>query len=319
MTNVVVMGECMVEFSPLAVGEFKQAFAGDVYNTAVYLKRLLADSTHVSLLTAVGQDLLSQQMLQALEQENINSEFVEQLHFQQIGAYLIQTSDEGERSFVYWRDTSAAKSTLSSLSEAGKTKLILQTNIFYFSGISLAILSPIDRQLFWQLLGQLKSAGVQIVFDSNYRPKLWQSIEEAKSQFEQAFRYANVVFPGVEDFELLYGIDSFDAIKKHLAPLEIDEVIIKNGAHGMMCIAKGESSFIPVSVVKNVVDTTSAGDSFNAGYLAAKILGGSLTAAVEYGAKVAAIVIQHQGAIVDGERFKQLVRNINVTLNEGIV
>lgn len=316
MTNLVVMGECMVEFSPLAEGEYKQSFAGDVYNTAIYLKRLLADSSDVSLLTAVGNDSLSHKMLQVLEQENINSEFVEQLDYQQMGAYLIQTSAEGERSFVYWRDTSAAKSTLSSLNKASKKKLLFQTDIFYFSGISLAILKPLDRQLFWQLLGQLKNAGVQIVFDSNYRPKLWQNSEEAKNEFEQAFRYANVVFPGVEDFELLYGFGTFEAIAKYLEPIEIEEVIIKSGADGMMGIFKGKSCFIPVSVVENIVDTTSAGDSFNAGYLAAKQMGYSLPAAIEYAAKIAAIVIQHHGAIVDSDKFTKLTKQISFPLNE---
>ncbi len=225
MTNLVVMGECMVEFSPTTDGQYKQSFAGDVYNTAVYLKRLLAEASNVSLFSAVGKDFLSEKMLQSLTLENISSDFVEQSDFQQMGAYLIQTSAEGERSFVYWRDTSAAKTTLSSLGDESKKELIRQTDIFYFSGISLAILKPLDRQLFWQLLGQLKKAGVRIVFDSNYRAKLWQNCEEAKGQFEQAFRYAHVVFPGVEDFELLYGFNSFEAIAKHLEPLAIDEVI----------------------------------------------------------------------------------------------
>ncbi len=312
MTNLVVMGECMVEFSPLAKGEYKQSFAGDVYNTAVYLKRLLANASNVSFLTAVGKDCLSQQMLQALQQENINGEFVEQLQHQQIGAYLIETSAEGERSFVYWRDSSAAKSTLSFLSEASKKKLISQTDTFYFSGISLAILNPLDRQLFWQLLEQLKSADVHIVFDSNYRAKLWQNSDEAKSQFKQAFRYSDVIFAGVEDFELLYGFGAFDAIEQYLSPFEIDEIIIKNGANNMMCIAKGESCIIAVAAVKNVVDTTSAGDSFNAGYLAAKQMGYSLPAAVEYAAKIAAIVIQHHGAIVASDKFEQLAKQINI-------
>ena len=316
MTNIVVMGECMVEFLPLTEGEYKQSFAGDVYNTAVYLKRLLANASKVSLLTAVGKDLLSQQMIQALAQENINTEFVEQLPHQQIGAYLIKTSAEGERSFVYWRDSSAAKSTLSFLNATSKKKLISQTDIFYFSGISLAILNPLDRQIFWQLLEQLKNSGVQIVFDSNYRAKLWQNSDETKSQFAQAFRYANVVFPGVEDFELLYGFGSFDAIEKYLAPFEIDEIIIKNGANSMMCVSKGKSRFIPVAKVNNVVDTTSAGDSFNAGYLAAKQIGYSLPAAVGYAAKIAAIVIQHHGAIVASDKFEQLIKHMTFTQNE---
>ncbi len=315
MTNVVVMGECMVEFLPSVEGDCKHSCVGDVYNTAVYLQRLLTHSSNVSLLTAVDKDLLSNKMLKILAQDNINSEFVVQLGIQQVGAYLIQTSAEGKRNFVYWRDTPAAKSTLSSLSEAFKSKLIAQTDIFYFSGISIAILTPSDRKLFWQLLKRLKTAGVQIIFDSNYRSKGWQNIKEAKSQFELAFAYAEVIFASAKDFELLYGIGSFKSIARLLAPFEIQEVIVKNGGNGMMCVSKGEARLISVSPIRNVVDSTSAGDSFNAGYLAAKELGYSIYAAADYAAKVAAIVIQHHGAIVAGDKFYQLVKYIDCPIH----
>ncbi|MEI5617568.1 hypothetical protein WB403_51640, partial [Streptomyces brasiliscabiei] len=60
-------------------------------------------------------------------------------------------------------------------------------DMFFFSGISLAVLEQDARELFWQKVTQLKQAGVKIVFDPNYRARLWHSIDETKQQYDSAF------------------------------------------------------------------------------------------------------------------------------------
>ena len=94
----------------------EQGFAGDFYNTAVYLKRLFpAISTR--LLSAIGQDEMSGKMLKTFENENLDIQHVFKLADQQPGIYLVQTDDEGERSFLYWRENSAARQVIKSLSD----------------------------------------------------------------------------------------------------------------------------------------------------------------------------------------------------------
>ncbi|WOH36280.1 sugar kinase [Thalassotalea fonticola] len=310
MSNFVVMGECMVEFSPMSSGDYRQSFAGDIYNTAVYLKRLNGDDSQVSILTGIGNDSLSEQMLTRFTSEQLNIDLVQTVADRILGAYLINISAEGERSFVYWRETSAAKRTLSFLSEDSRAQLLANTNTFYFSGISLAIIEPEERELFWQLLQDLQSSGVDIVFDSNYRPRLWQSQEDAIEQYEQALKYSNIVFAGVEDFELLNGFNSYQQISLYLSSYEIDELIIKNGAQGVMCLYDNEQDLVAVTPVKQVVDSTSAGDSFNAGYLSARSKGQSVVEAVKLGCKVSGLVIQHKGAIVAAPVFSDFMLNL---------
>ncbi len=310
MINVVVMGECMVEFSLISPGVYRQSFAGDVYNTAVYLKRLQQEQANVSILSGIGNDSLSQQMCAAFAKENINCEYLQSVEQRIPGAYLIQTSDSGERSFVYWRDSSAAKFVLSSLTKQSQKQLVASTDMFYFSGISLAIITPEDRELLWQLLSQLRKADVQIVFDSNYRPRLWQSASEAMAMYQQAFEYSDVVFAGVEDFELLYELASYDSIRDYLKPFEISELIIKNGSEDVMCISESGQDVIAVTPVDIVVDSTSAGDSFNAGYLHARAQQKNIRQAVELACSVSGLVIAHQGAIVDTDIFSQFIAKI---------
>lgn len=303
MSNVVVMGECMVEFSPNNAGMLNQSFAGDVYNTAVYLNRLTDNSTNVSILTAVGNDDISNKMLSAFAAEDIDTSMVLINDKATVGAYLIETDELGERSFVYWRGNSAAKSMME---ETTLTEELLSQNkasVFYFSGISIAILNRADREQFWQMITKLKAQGIEIVFDSNYRPRLWDNEQDAVIQFNQALKVSDVVFAGVEDFDLLYKINSFDAVAKFLQHFDIKESIIKNGAKGVVSISSGQINFSPVVPVDKVIDSTSAGDSFNGAYLAAIINGQGVEEAVQFANKIAALVIQHSGAIIDKKLF----------------
>jgi 2-dehydro-3-deoxygluconokinase len=65
----------------------------------------------------------------------------------------------------------------------------------------------------------------------------------------------------------------------------------------------GEIFSEPVTPVQGVIDTTGAGDSFNAGYLAARTRGATPVQAVQLGNRCAACVIQRRGAIVDRDEF----------------
>ncbi|KGJ92094.1 sugar kinase [Thalassotalea sp. ND16A] len=301
--NIVVMGECMIEFSPAGNSSYKQAFAGDVYNTAVYLKRLQNSAVDISILTAVGCDALSNAMVDDFKASGIDTSYVQRVSQRQTGAYLIEISAEGERSFVYWRDTSAAKITISQLEDSAKRKLIKQCDMFYFSGISIAILANEDRQAFWLLLVELKQAGVKIVFDSNFRSRLWKSTEDAISQFEQALRISDIVFAGVEDFTLLYDLNSFSDVDNFLSDHAINELIIKNGPDDIFYRSPIETFILGISKVDSVVDSTSAGDSFNSGYLSARMNGSSSKEAIEHACRVSACVIQHKGAVINQDVF----------------
>ncbi|MCJ8319962.1 MAG: sugar kinase [Colwellia sp.] len=308
MQKVVVMGECMVEFSPNTENSnYKQSFAGDVYNTAVYLKRLQKNNTDVAILTAVGDDIMSDAMVDCFLNNGINTHLVKRVCNKQPGAYLIKTSDEGERSFVYWRDTSAAKVTISQLSDNDKDSLISQCDLFYFSGISIAIIDEKERNSFWQLIADLRNAGTQIIFDSNFRSRLWQSHDEAKRQFDKAFRQSDIVFAGVEDFFLLYQSRSFSELDTFFNDYSIDELIIKNGANGVFYRSTTEQFIVDIDPIENVIDTTSAGDSFNSAFISAKINQFSAVDAIKQACRLSACVIQHDGAIIDNQAFNDFI------------
>ncbi len=306
LSNVIVMGECMVEFGlGSEANQYKKNFAGDVYNTGIYIKRCVQDQANVQFLTAVGDDPLSFEMISMMEKESLDTSLVYQSTTAKMGLYLINVDNDGERSFTYWRDTSAAKQVVKFLSDDGGSQRLEQTDIFFFSGISIAILSENDRQKLWRLILELKASGTKIVFDPNYRPALWTSLNETRAAYAAAFELADVALPGVDDHMVLYNAKNAEDVAGFLEQFSINEIIIKNGSQGMLLSIDGVRHYVSIEPVKNVVDTTSAGDAFNGSYLSARLLGKSPEQAANFATKVLGCGIKHKGDIVDKAAFNQ--------------
>lgn len=304
MQKVVLFGECMLELRQAKDGVMKQSFAGDTFNSAVYMKRIFAQQD-IAFMTAVGQDTISQQMVEACTAEALNNQHIFAKSERNPGIYLVQTDDQGERSFLYWRDSSAAKQIMQFVDQQAIDELC-KAELFFFSGISLAILETQDRDAFWSMIAQLKEAGVKIGFDPNYRPRLWNSPDEAKAEFAKAYAASDIMLPGVDDFKQLYNIETLEDILAFCEPFTINEMVLKNGPESVYCQIDGQLTHVAITPVSNVVDTTSAGDSFNGVYLGARLEGRDVTSSVELAAASAAIVIQHPGAIAPSNAFDNI-------------
>ncbi|GAA6204564.1 sugar kinase [Thalassotalea sp. SU-HH00458] len=306
MKNIAVMGECMVEFGSAELPQtYKQGFAGDVFNTGIYIKRCVEQKATVNFLSAIGNDELSDQLIKLMTQENLNNDLLYRSNTEKMGLYLINVDDEGERSFTYWRKDSAATKIMQFIESEETFDKFAQIDSLFFSGISLAILSESDLTSFWSFLASIKNFGVKIIFDPNYRPTLWQGEEAARKAFNIAFSLSDVVLPGVEDHMALYGAKSAEDVADYLEELGVEEIVIKNGPESILISEKGKRAIIDVIPAHKVVDTTSAGDAFNGGYLSARIMGRSIEQAALFAANVAKCVIQHKGAIVDKKSFSE--------------
>jgi 2-dehydro-3-deoxygluconokinase len=73
--------------------------------------------------------------------------------------------------------------------------------------------------------------------------------------------------------------------------------VVKNGPNSALVAASGAEEFVPVPEVVVPVDTTAAGDGFNAGYLAARLAGRDPAQAAGAAHRLAADVIRHHGAL----------------------
>jgi 2-dehydro-3-deoxygluconokinase len=297
MGRIVSIGECMGELSETGTpGTLNMGFAGDTLNTAYYLRRSLGPDWQVDYVTAIGTDGLSQRLLDFLKAEDIGTHHIAQLADKTIGLYYITLKD-GERSFTYWRSDSAAKKLASD--PAALARALEGADLAYWSGITLAILSNQDRLALIEALSQFAGCGGTVVFDPNLRPRLWDNPESMRGWIHRAAAVSDLCLPSFEDEATWFGdADPQATIKRYLAE-GARRVVVKNGAGDVTYAgSNGEISIAAIPPVEQVVDTTAAGDSFNAGYLAAELAGGSVTDAIAAGARLAANVIGARGALV---------------------
>jgi len=297
MKRIIIFGECMVELRTQHGDTMAKSFAGDTYNTAVYFKRCLPVSS-VSYLTAIGADFLSDELLLTMGENEINTDLVFRSTERNLGLYMIRNDSRGERTFAYWRNQSAATQTLNLMPDDK-----IDADWFYFSGISIAILDTAQRETLFSMINCLKEQGCKIAFDPNYRARLWDDEAQAQYWTTRAYQEADLAFPGADDHLMLFRHTSADEIFSYLASKNIDEIVMKNGAVGVHLLSLGEQRIVPVERVNSVVDTTAAGDAFNAGFLAARLTGKGLVESASYGAKVAATVITYPGAIISPNAF----------------
>lgn len=307
--RVAVIGECMLELQGQAFGPMTQTYGGDTLNTAVYLRRCgQAAGIEVAYATAVGEDSLSQGLLERWAGQGLDTRLVRRIAGRHPGLYMIQVDERGERSFHYWRDTAAAKAYF----EVAQTPLEQAADEFdalYLSGITLAILPPAGRERLFELMAKMRSRAT-VVFDNNYRPRLWPQIQDARDAFERAFSLATVALVTADDHQALLGLPSLDAALARAQDLPTPELVIKRGAAPTL-VRDGQEPgrwlSAPTDQVAKVVDTTAAGDSFAGGYLARRLAGGSAVEAASFGNRVAARVIQHPGAVIPAEAMADLV------------
>lgn len=295
MTRAICIGECMVELRPVGDDLYRRGFAGDVYNTAVYLKRS-APALDVQFMSVTGTDPLSQAMRQAWRGHGVGDALAAADAARRPGLYMIETDARGERTFHYWRGESAARGWARALEAALGEGRLDGADLVYLSGISLAILTPDDLALALELLGELRGRAGRIAFDPNLRPALWGDLARARAAFEALCRIADILLPSREDLRPLYGESDVEALAGRLIELGAREFAIT--AEDAPCMVyDGAVERISSPRVERVVDTSGAGDSFNGAYLAARLAGQSAGQAARAGLALAAHVVTQAGAI----------------------
>lgn len=305
-SSIAVIGEVMVELaqaerSGSGAALYRMGFAGDTFNTAISLSRMGTPSSYVTIL---GDDPQSDQILSLMAKEGIKTGLVTRARGCQPGLYMISNRPDGERSFRYWRGESPARELFSEAEAASWIEKQLSAFPYlYISGVSLAILREGGRRRLLTFLERYRAQGGRVIVDSNYRVSLWPSLQSAQASMREAMKLCDIALLTLEDEQALWGCESADQVMEQHRRHGVAEVVVKQGAEPVELWADGQRRRVSVPPVTDVVDTTGAGDAFNAGYLAIRLQGGSSLEAAEWGSRAAAAVIRRRGGIVRREYF----------------
>jgi 2-dehydro-3-deoxygluconokinase len=296
--RVAVIGEGLVELNGKLFGEMRQTFGGDTLNTALYLARVAGSRIGVSYVTAMGADVLSDAMVRRWADEGIDTSHVLRDEARLPGLYLIELDETGERSFVYWRGESAARFVLQHKEFPRVEAALSEFDLIYLSGISLAILPEADRERLIAILKRRAAEGATIAFDANFRARLWPSPAIAAATFAELMPSLTLMLTSFADEEMLWGNASPEAALTRLIQAGVKIPVVKLGASGALFREGDRLKTITPPPVMRVVDTTAAGDAFNAGFIAAWLSGRGVEESARFGNQVAATVVQYPGAII---------------------
>ncbi|MFZ2997729.1 sugar kinase [Sphingobium sp.] len=287
---VTVIGEAMLELSRGTGDGWNLRYGGDVINTAVHLAR---SGDHVRLASAMGTDPMSADLCDRWEKEGVDTSLVLRAADSLPGLYAIETDASGERSFHYWRSEAAARRMFALPGSDAMVAQAAQSDLLYFSLITLAILPDEGREALLSLCEQVRARGGKVAFDGNYRARLWPDAATARHWRDRAILLSDMGLPTLADeVEMGEADDAQDAATRWGAG-DGREVVVKLGGDG--CMVDGQVVAIPQKIA--VVDSSGAGDAFNGGYLHARLAGAAPVDAALAGHRLAGWNIGHRGAI----------------------
>ena len=295
MKRFVSIGEVMVELSP-SDDKMAMGFAGDTFNTAWYARRQLGPDWQVDYLTALGVDPLSDRISQFIARSGIGTTHITRIPDRLPGLYMIHL-DGGERSFSYWRNQSAARLLASDVTHLQHA--LSAADLIYLSGITLAILDAADRARLVTAIALARQRGAKVAFDSNLRPRLWGDKATMHGAVIEMAQLTDIALPSFDDEAAAFGDATPEATALRYRATGVPLIIVKNGPDDVTTLGPAGLHRFPTRPVAQVVDTTAAGDSFNAAFLAAHLTGQNLPTSIATAAALAARVIAVKGALTD--------------------
>jgi 2-dehydro-3-deoxygluconokinase len=294
--RVVAIGEVMIEMSRGGDGRFGMACGGDTFNTSVYLARAGID---VAYATALGDDPHSDGIVAMAAAEGINTDLILRVPGRLPGLYMIETDSKGERRFRYWRGEAPARELFELAGWNRIAEAMVGARLIFFSGITLSLYSNVGLGRLFAIVEMARQQGAKVAFDGNFRPHGWKGdLPRARTVIMEALKRADVALPTFDDEAVLWGDPSPEATVERMQAFGIGEIVVKNGPNSALVSANGRQEFVAPIEVAEPVDTTAAGDSFNAAYMAARLSGESPAAAASAGHKLAAEKVRHHGAIM---------------------
>ncbi|MEM2129509.1 MAG: sugar kinase [Candidatus Bathyarchaeia archaeon] len=298
--EVVGIGEVLIDFvatepvSYIEVPAFQKCFGGAPMNTLVGIARLGSSS---GAITAVGEDPFGQFLIQELKRNNVDTSQVKiKKGTLTTLAFVANEPKTGERSFIFYRKPWVSGTSDSALSiDDIDIEYIKGAEILHVSGFALSQ-NP-SRKAIIYAVKQAKKEGVKVSFDPTLRLDVWSSEHAIRKFYSLMLRLSDIATFSREEYSFLFGTANPKKAAEKCLRRGVKIVGIKLGVNGAFIMTKeGQIINVPAFKVK-AVDTTGAGDGWNAGFLVGILNKWDLKTCVTVANAVGALVVTKRGAI----------------------
>ena len=293
--NVCSIGEAMIEISNIKNSLYNQSFAGDTLNFCNYLDK---KKLNAFFLSAIGKSEINQSLLNFVKSKKISTKYIKQINQFELGLYLIKNKDNGEKQFFYWRDESAAKQYFNNIDFLNLYKELKNFDYIYFSGITLSIIHISKLNNFIKLLNLLKSKKIKIVFDFNIRPSRWNK-KNLNIFLDSVLKFVDICFLSGEDMNYWKNKNNIKSYEQIVRKYKLKHSIFRKNAKFTYVFLNKTRYVFKNKLLKTVVDTSGAGDGFNAAYLSNFIVNNDPVLALKAGSSLGSKIVMKKGAIVD--------------------
>jgi len=289
--DIAGLGEALIEFNQTVPGQpdYRQGIGGDTSNAVIAAARAGARVAYLGRYG--GADDFGQLLLQTWRGEGVDVSAMICDAQANNGLYFVRHTDQGH-SFSYARQHSAAARMQPDDLAHG---MVERARFLHVSGISLGISVSACDTVF-AAMARAHAAGTKVCLDANLRPRLWP-IARARAILREAIAQCEVFLPGLDDMQLMTGLDQPDAILDWIRRFNDHAVIVlKLGSRGAILDEGGRRSEIAAYKVKSV-DATGAGDCFAGNLLARVCAGDDWRQACRYASAAAALSTTGYGAV----------------------
>lgn len=300
--QILCCGEALIDMLPRPVEGGATGYVpfcgGAVFNTAIALGRL---GRKVGLLTGLSQDMFGEMLADALRESGVSTGLA--IRSDRPTTLAFVRLRNGQASYSFYDDGSAGRM----IATTDLPELPGDLGALYFGGISLACEPGADT--YAHLLDRADRR-LAVMLDPNIRPGFIRDAETYRARLRRMMERADIVKLSDEDLEwLMPGDEPVEDKIARLRALGPSIAILTRGGQGAWAWMRDGTKVEVAARRVAVVDTVGAGDTFNAGVLAALDATGSLTperlaqitapelvTALEYGARVAAVTVSRAGA-----------------------
>lgn len=298
--KVIAIGEILIDFvasepvSYMEVPSFQKCFGGSPMNTIVGVSRLGVSS---GVITAVGDDSFGKFLINELRNNGVDvSQIVVKKGKRTTITFVANDPDTGERSFLFYRKPWTGD-TADSLLEIGDIdqNYIAGASILHVSGFALSQ-NPCRNAVF-KAIEYAKKAGVRVSFDPTLRLDMWDSPRVLRKVYDKALKSSDLATFSTEEAEFIFQTEDLQEAAHKALRYGIKIVGIKLGNKGSLIISEGSEKIESPAFRVKPIDTTGAGDGWNAGLLVGLIKEWDLEKCIRVANAIGALVVTKRGAI----------------------